>query len=131
MKRFLKLLTVFCLVFAFVACSKGETRKNRDKNSTTIIYNNEVEDAKYLKAKLSEATSIYYKSNDKGEFGDDKQVFMRSIMPSGYTELEYLESNGNQYIDTGVTYKETLSFEVTFQDYNNVAKSGGIFGFDG
>jgi len=25
------------------------------------------------------------------------------IMPTGYTELEYIESTGTQYIDTGIT----------------------------
>ena len=29
-------------------------------------------------------------------------------LPSGYVELEYIESSGTQYIDTGVTITSTM-----------------------
>ena len=32
----------------------------------------------------------------------------KSKLPSGYTELEYLESTGTQYIDTGIIPDTTL-----------------------
>ena len=34
-----------------------------------------------------------------------------SILPKEYTELEYIESTGTQYIDTGVKAKHTMVFE--------------------
>ena len=37
------------------------------------------------------------------------------ILPSGYTEVEYLESTGNQYIDTGIIGKTGVAIEAKFQ----------------
>lgn len=39
-------------------------------------------------------------------------VYRSSLLPSGYVECEYLESNGNQYIDTGIKPDNTTGFEV-------------------
>lgn len=39
-------------------------------------------------------------------------VYRSSLLPSGYIECEYLESNGNQYIDTGIKPDNTTGFEV-------------------
>lgn len=35
-------------------------------------------------------------------------------LPSEYTELEYIESTGTQYIDTGINYQSTDTFELDF-----------------
>ncbi|MBO4683151.1 MAG: hypothetical protein J5611_01050 [Alphaproteobacteria bacterium] len=37
-------------------------------------------------------------------------------LPSGYTQLEYLESTGTQYIDTGDNATTNMSFEISFSD---------------
>lgn len=44
-----------------------------------------------------------------------QQLWSGTGLPSGYTLLEYIESTGSQYIDTGVSLKATLSAEVDFQ----------------
>lgn len=38
-----------------------------------------------------------------------------SILPSGYTQLEYIQSNGSQYIDTGFTPNQDTRVVVDFQ----------------
>ena len=35
-----------------------------------------------------------------------------SVLPSGYTELEYIESTGTQYIDTGIKPNQDTSIEI-------------------
>ena len=44
-------------------------------------------------------------------YGNSKQ----STLPAGYTELEYIEATGTQYIDTGVTLTNNSTFELEFQ----------------
>ena len=39
----------------------------------------------------------------------------QSILPTGYTALEYLESTGTQYIDTGIIVKATTLAEFEYQ----------------
>ena len=41
-------------------------------------------------------------------------------LPSGYTQLEYIESTGDQWIDTGIVPSEDMKFELDVQE-----KSGG------
>ena len=67
-------------------------------------------------------------------------------LPSGYTQLEYIESTGTQYIDTGVTGGTNASFEMTARMVSertnnqffgtisnfcsvNCSKSGTTYGF--
>ena len=49
-----------------------------------------------------------------------------SLIPTGYTELKYIESTGTQYIDTGVVPTNTLDIEVKF--LAQAATVGTIFG---
>jgi hypothetical protein len=44
-----------------------------------------------------------------------------SILPSGYTQLEYIQSNGSQYIDTGFTPNQDTRVVVDFQFLNTSA----------
>ena len=40
-------------------------------------------------------------------------LWRKSLLPSGYTQLEYIESTGTQYIDTGiVNWNNTLEYEI-------------------
>jgi len=43
-------------------------------------------------------------------YGESKQ----QILPDGYTQLEYIESTGTQYIDTGINPDRTSRFELSF-----------------
>lgn len=51
----------------------------------------------------------------------------QNVLPDGYTELEYIESNGNQWIYTNVKLQSTLGFEIKYK-YPSDA-SGVILGF--
>ena len=59
-------------------------------------------------------------------YGNSKQ----SILPDGYTRLQYIESTTNQYIDTGV--KGELGSELTFKGqltkYNTAQDYGHLWG---
>ena len=52
-----------------------------------------------------------------------------SKLPSGYTELEYIEATGNQYIDTGIYSNKGKKIYVDFQLTQKVSQ-GRIFGAD-
>lgn len=47
-----------------------------------------------------------------------------SILPEEYTQVDYIEATGTQYIDTGVVINNTIGYDITlkFNDY------GGMFG---
>lgn len=61
----------------------------------------------------------YYYNQGTGEF----------LAPTkGYTELEYIESNGNQYVDTKVTPNPNTTFKTSFTPMSYVAKYNMVFG---
>ena len=51
----------------------------------------------------------------------------RAALPSGYAELEYIESTGTQYIDTGVVITPTMAVEADAQ-FTEIVKQARIFG---
>lgn len=51
-----------------------------------------------------------------------------SRLPSGYTELAYIESNGSQYIKTGVTPSNTIGFYVDAQKTTNNSTDSFVIG---
>ncbi len=50
-------------------------------------------------------------------------------LPDGYTELEYIESTGTQYIDTNVLVTDDISWEGRFLSKNDTSKAASIFGY--
>ena len=48
----------------------------------------------------------------------NKPLRRASKLPSGYTELEHIRSTGTQYIDTGVSAKNTVGFKIDYQSTN-------------
>jgi hypothetical protein len=48
-------------------------------------------------------------------------------LPSGYTELEYIESTGTQYIDTGLAVKSNTLADFDYQ-YTNCDSTNYVFG---
>lgn len=52
----------------------------------------------------------------------------KSDLPAGYTALEYLESSGTQYIDTGVYLSNLHNVALTMQQVQSSASSGSVFG---
>lgn len=51
-----------------------------------------------------------------------------SVLPSGYTELEYIQSSGTQYINTGIVPSSELITEITFACESNGIAENAIFG---
>lgn len=49
------------------------------------------------------------------------------VLPNGYTRLEYIESNGTQYIDTGVIAKTGIESKMEFS-YTNVPSDATMLG---
>ena len=44
----------------------------------------------------------------------------RAALPSGYTELSYIQTDGSAYIDTGILLSNTDVFEISFQSLNSL-----------
>lgn len=45
-------------------------------------------------------------------------------VPSGYTALEYIESTGEQYINTGIPTQDGIGFDVTFLTNSTIGNTG-------
>ena len=69
-----------------------------------------------------------------GLLKDKKAALLENLgggrLPSGYQEVEYIESNGTQYIDSGIPLGFENGFEVKFYNKSRSASSGygAIFG---
>ena len=53
-----------------------------------------------------------------------------SPLPKGYTELEYLESTGTQYIDTTVPMSGNANFDIEMSNFVTSTQHSGAFGVD-
>lgn len=51
-----------------------------------------------------------------------------SVLPSGYTELEYIQSSGTQYINTGIVPSSALITEITYACESSGIVENAIFG---
>lgn len=54
-------------------------------------------------------------------------LLKRNKLPKEYEKLEYIESTGTQYIDTGITLNENLSLEITGR-LVNLENGSSLFG---
>ena len=130
----LLVLIILIICTICVGCNNKNKNQNNDNaviHNDSIVYDQSIAEEKYLKERISDATAIYYKSSVNGEFGDDRYLFEETILPKSYTELNYIQSTGSQYIDTGIQYADTLTFDLKFSDYINSPNTGGIFGTEG
>ena len=50
------------------------------------------------------------------------------LLPSGYTKLEYIESTGTQYIDTGTVLTQDNSYELSLAISSTTSGAVGVFG---
>ncbi len=130
----LLVLIILIICTICVGCNNKNKNQNNDNaviHNDSIVYDQSIAEEKYLKERISDATAIYYKSSVNGEYGDDRYLFEETILPKAYTELDYIQSTGSQYIDTGIQYSDTLEFDLKFSDYINAVGTGGIFGTEG
>ena len=56
--------------------------------------------------------------------------FIQDVVPSAYLQVNYIESTGTQYIDTGITSDgvSSISLKSTFLINNNISGTFGLFG---
>ena len=70
--------------------------------------------------------------NKKGVYDQVNDVFyeLKEAFATEYTQLDYIQSTGTQYIDTGVQATQTTGFEIDFLTKNDFSTStyGSIFG---
>ena len=52
----------------------------------------------------------------------------QSGLPEGYTALEYIQSSGNQYIDTGRKLMQDSDITIDFRIVGEINRNAGIFG---
>ena len=91
------------------------------------IYDNGLLERDYIPAMLSNGeVGLYdrvfrefYRNAGAGEF-----IAGSEMMHDDYTELEYIESDGAQCVDTGVVGNQSIGFEVDFETANSVSSSG-------
>lgn len=64
------------------------------------------------------------------ENGVAQLVYSSGNLPSGYQQVEYIESTGTQYIDTGLKANQNTGFSITVLTKNNLSSSdyGCLFG---
>ena len=107
---------------AIYTCEQCSCKEERVVPPTgNYVFDQKVVDEKYLLERYSEHSASYYMSSKEGAFGDPRYVFEVSDIPSGYTEVDYVESDGRQWIDTGV--KNDSYHEVNI---NNSSKNSRI-----
>lgn len=89
------------------------------------IYDQEVVSEKYLAEKTSDYSSIYYKSSTDGAYGDDSKLFEKTLLPEGYSNIEYLQGSRTEFIDTGIERTEN-----TTVSYNDCKRGNGRLPYD-
>lgn len=52
----------------------------------------------------------------------------QSGLPEGYTALEYIQSSGTQYIDTGRKLTQDSDITIDFSIVGEINRNAGIFG---
>lgn len=57
-----------------------------------------------------------------------KVFWKKSAFPAGYTLLDYIESDGNQYIDTGIRPNQSTRVDCKAQ-YTDIGGTGVLFGY--
>lgn len=59
---------------------------------------------------------------------DDVQIWKSGLLPIGYIQLDYIEANGSQYIDSGITGHTGISVEANYMvtGLNGNAATDGI-----
>ena len=81
--------------------------------------------------KLSQITASNILINDDDELEVSYINDMTTKLPNGYTQVDYIQSSGTQYIDSGILPSENIGFEIDFtphNDMNSTSSARTIFG---
>ena len=98
LKIFLALVLAVSLLFSIVNVTGAWfTDSSADKKTINTVI------------KTGEANLNVYQEDSTGT-----QTLLSKSLPTGYTQLEYIESTGTQYIDTGYTANGSTSIDMDF-----------------
>ena len=102
---------------------KGETPINGEikMNNGRII-----EDKTWLE--VSNNTFYKYESNIIKKLTEDEINNLTPRLPKEYQEVEYIESTGTQYIDTGYNINSNKCRYKTKINFTNISETRGVFG---
>ena len=86
---------------------------------------------------ISEGTATITATTSDGGYTDTFAVTVKSsiVLPTGYKRVQYVQANGNQYINTGIAetanlgaeYTYSIDADSTYGTGNHVLSSGGYF----
>ena len=98
----------------------GQSNINNHKGALNADDLNRIEDNyKYLMAKLRcDAIFIPHRLRNYTETVFERVVQENNILPDGYVQLEYIQSSGTQYIDTGFKPNQDTRVTMDFQLLN-------------
>ena len=105
-------------------CSDGTTSvsaRNTDGLYGFIVYSAGTYTIAITNGSVSNSKTVNIISRGQSTF-----VHVSAGLPSEYQRVEYLQSTGSQYIDTGVSGSTPTGFEIDFQ---LVSTSGSFFGY--
>ena len=84
-------------------CSKCGAKEDRKVPPTgNYVFDQKVVDEKYLCERYSDHSASYYMSSKEGAFGNPDYIFEVSDLPDDYTEVDYVQGDGRQWVNTGV-----------------------------
>ena len=86
--------------------------------STYMIVSNKIKSQKEI---IDETKKIYQTETAEEAYSSFFAGYNVPILPEGYTQVEYIESTGTQYIDVGFKPNQDTSMEVNFllTDFSN------------
>ena len=88
-------------------CSKCGAKEDRKAPPTgNYVFDQKVVNEKYLCERYSDHSASYYMSSKEGAFGNPDYIFEVSDLPDDYTEVDYVQGDGRQWVNTGVKNDE-------------------------
>ena len=103
-------------------CDLCGALESRDVPPTgNYVFDQKVVSDKYIYERCSEHSAIYYMSSVEGAYGNPNALFEHTDIGEEYTEVEYVKSDGSQFIDT-----EVINSENYLVSYNNEMQSKAI-----
>ena len=98
---------------ALYTCDKCGAKDQRKVPPTgNYVFDQKVVDEKYLCERYSDHSASYYMSSVEGAYGNPDCVFEVSDLPDDYTEVDYIQSDGRQWVNTGVKNDGTKKVSV-------------------
>ena len=119
-------INAICTHLGLTFKNASDTFANYDKEIPSELYTNIGYTFRSVLDELAQVTASTICINE-----EDNELEIRyinntsSVLPKGYTQLDYIESTGTQYIDTGINADYKLSLEIKLTDILNAQKHMG------